>query len=687
MKLGEVLDVSQIFCTNSRTYLGQLAKRHLRIYNKITKGLTEKRTREQYLEVMMMELRSQEVRTLAPENDPLKMGMGWKVDDLSKPQILVESTFGDSHPGSAHLDQFVKEAVQAVNENGGKYCGMDRYECRKAIVADLEAEGYLVKTEPYSHNVGTCYRCHNDVEPLISAQWFVKMKPLAEEAIRVIKDGTIKFVPERFSKTYLNWMENVHDWCISRQLWWGHRIPAWYCDDCGATTVSKSDITACPHCGSSNVKQDPDTLDTWFSSALWPFSTLGWPEKTADLEHYYPTNTLVTGYDIIGFWVSRMIFSGLKYTGKAPFDTVLIHGLVRDAQGRKMSKSLGNGIDPLEIIDKYGADALRFTLATGNSPGNDMRFSDERVEASRNFANKIWNAARFILMNLGDDEKAPHIPEGLALEDKWILSLYNDLVKDVTDSLEKYELGMAVQKLYDFIWDVFCDWYIELSKIRLGGDDEKAKETAKAVLVYVMSNTLKLLHPFMPFITEEIWQTLPHDGDTIMLSPWAEFSEALSFPEEEEQMNKIMTAVKAVRNRRAEMNVAPSKKAQVFIETLNGDTFKKGTEFFKRLSSASDVSVGEKFDGMDKAVSIITESARIYIPMDELVDFEAERERLNKEKEKLQKDIDFVNGKLNNPNFVAKAPEKVVEAQRKALCEYTEKMKLLDESLNKLINK
>ena len=569
----------------------------------------------------------------------------------------------------------------------GKYAGMTTLEARKAIVKDLEDGGYIKWIEPLKHDVGTCYRCHTDIEPMVSKQWFVKMDPLAGPAIEAVEKGDIKFVPDRFKKNYMSWMRGTRDWCISRQLWWGHRIPAWYCDDCGATTVSKSDITACPHCGSSNVKQDPDTLDTWFSSALWPFSTLGWPEKTADLEHYYPTNTLVTGYDIIGFWVSRMIFSGLKYTGKAPFDTVLIHGLVRDAQGRKMSKSLGNGIDPLEIIDKYGADALRFTLATGNSPGNDMRFSDERVEASRNFANKIWNAARFILMNLGDDEKAPHIPEGLALEDKWILSLYNDLVKDVTDSLEKYELGMAVQKLYDFIWDVFCDWYIELSKIRLGGDDEKAKETAKAVLVYVMSNTLKLLHPFMPFITEEIWQTLPHDGDTIMLSPWAEFSEALSFPEEEEQMNKIMTAVKAVRNRRAEMNVAPSKKAQVFIETPYGDTFKKGTEFFKRLSSASDVSVGEKFDGMDKAVSIITESARIYIPMDELVDFEAERERLNKEKEKLQKDIDFVNGKLNNPNFVSKAPEKVVEAQRKALCEYTEKMKLLDESLNKLINK
>ena len=627
---------------------------------------------------------------ITPAHDPNDFEVG-KRHDLPMIRVLTYDGHMTGAADKAAVDAEKAAGRAAADEpdvlDCGKYAGMTALEARKAILADLEACGALKETEPLTHDVGTCYRCHNDVEPIISAQWFVKMQPLAKEALRVVNEGETKFVPDRFAKTYTNWMENVHDWCISRQLWWGHRIPAWYCDDCGATTVSKSDITACPHCGSSNVKQDPDTLDTWFSSALWPFSTLGWPEKTADLEHYYPTNTLVTGYDIIGFWVSRMIFSGLKYTGKAPFDTVLIHGLVRDAQGRKMSKSLGNGIDPLEIIDKYGADALRFTLATGNSPGNDMRFSDESVEASRNFANKIWNAARFILMNLGDDEKAPHIPEGLALEDKWILSLYNDLVKDVTDSLEKYELGMAVQKLYDFIWDVFCDWYIELSKIRLGGDDEKAKETAKAVLVYVMSNTLKLLHPFMPFITEEIWQTLPHDGDTIMLSPWAEFSEALSFPEEEEQMNKIMTAVKAVRNRRAEMNVAPSKKAQVFIETPYGDTFKKGTEFFKRLSSASDVSVGEKFDGMDKAVSIITESARIYIPMDELVDFEAERERLNKEKEKLQKDIDFVNGKLNNPNFVSKAPEKVVEAQRKALCEYTEKMKLLDESLNKLINK
>ena len=631
---------------------------------------------------LILPLVGREIPVIADENVDRDFGTGCvKITPAHDPN--------DYETGLRHnLENIiVLDNTAHINENGGKYQGLDRFEARKQIVADLDALGLLEKVEKCTHNVAHCYRCGTVLEPVASRQWFVKMKPLAEPAIAAVKNGDINYIPERFSKIYLNWMENIRDWCISRQLWWGHRIPAYYCSDCGEMTVSEEDVHVCSKCGSHNMTQEEDVLDTWFSSALWPFTTLGWPDNTADLKKYYPTSVLVTGYDIITFWVSKMIFMGLEFMGEKPFSHVFIHGLVRDAQGRKMSKSLGNGIDPLEIIDKYGADALRFALATGNSPGNDMRFSDERVEASRNFANKIWNAARFILMNLGDDEKAPHIPEGLALEDKWILSLYNDLVKDVTDSLEKYELGMAVQKLYDFIWDVFCDWYIELSKIRLGGDDEKAKETAKAVLVYVMSNTLKLLHPFMPFITEEIWQTLPHDGDTIMLSPWAEFSEALSFPEEEEQMNKIMTAVKAVRNRRAEMNVAPSKKAQVFIETPYGDTFKKGTEFFKRLSSASDVSVGEKFDGMDKAVSIITESARIYIPMDELVDFEAERERLNKEKEKLQKDIDFVNGKLNNPNFVSKAPEKVVEAQRKALCEYTEKMKLLDESLNKLINK
>lgn len=566
----------------------------------------------------------------------------------------------------------------------GKYAGMTTLEARKAIVKDLEDGGYIKSIEPIKHEVGTCYRCHTAIEPMVSKQWFVKMEPLAKPAVESVEKGEIKFVPERFTKNYMNWMRGTRDWCISRQLWWGHRIPAWYCDDCGSTTVSKNEPTKCPHCGGSNIHQDEDTLDTWFSSALWPFSTLGWPNDTEDLRHFYPTNTLVTGYDIIGFWVSRMIFSGLKYTGKAPFDTVLIHGLVRDSQGRKMSKSLGNGIDPLEIIDKYGADALRFTLATGNSPGNDMRFSDERVEASRNFANKIWNAARFILMNTDENEPSPYIPENLAIEDKWILSQYNTLVKGVTDSLEKYELGMAVQKLYDFIWDVFCDWYIELAKIRLNGDDESAKKTVKAVLVYVMSNTLKLLHPFMPFITEEIWQALPHSGETIMLSPWAKYSKDLEFSDEENEMNKIMTAIKAVRNRRAEMNVAPSKKARVYIETAYKDTFKKGSVFFTRLASASEVAVGESFDGMEKAVSIITESAKIYIPMDELIDFKAEIQRLNKEKDSLQKDIDFVNNKLNNPGFVEKAPAAVVDGQRKALSQYLEKMKMLNESIGKL---
>lgn len=574
-----------------------------------------------------------------------------------------------------------------ITEDYPAYAGMDRYEARKAIVKDLEKEGALVEIEDYSHNVGTCYRCGTTVEPRVSKQWFVKMKPLAGPAIDAVKNGETKFIPQRFEKVYFHWLENIRDWCISRQLWWGHRIPAWYCADCGEITVSRTAPDACAHCGSQNITQDPDTLDTWFSSALWPFSTLGWPEETEDLKHYYPTNTLVTGYDIIPFWVMRMMFSGIEQTGKAPFDTVLIHGLVRDAQGRKMSKSLGNGIDPLEIIDKYGADALRFTLATGNSPGNDMRFSDERVEASRNFANKIWNAARFILMNLGENEPAPHIPENLILEDKWILSLYNALVVGVTDSLEKFELGMAVQKLYDFIWDVFCDWYIEIAKIRLNGEDETAKSTVKAVLVYVMSNTLKLLHPFMPFITEEIWQTLPHEGESIMVSAWPKADSALTYAAEEAQMERIMTAIKAVRNRRAEMNVPPSKKAKVFIETAYGDTFAAGTVFFNRLASASEVQVAEQFDGMDDAVSIITESARIYIPMDELVDFQAELKRLEKEKASVQKELDMVNGKLGNENFVSKAPAAVVEKQRQAKAQLEEKMALIEESMQKIANR
>ena len=579
------------------------------------------------------------------------------------------------------IDTFTPDAH--IKEGWGRYSGMDRFEARKAIVEDLEKEGALVRIEDYSHNVGTCYRCHSNIEPRVSKQWFVKMEPLAKPAIEAVRSGETKFVPERFDKTYYHWMENIKDWCISRQLWWGHRIPAWYCDDCGEINVAREKPCKCKKCGGENLTQDPDTLDTWFSSALWPFSTLGWPDDTPDLRHYFPTDTLVTGYDIIFFWVARMIFSSCEQMGKAPFNTVLIHGLVRDAQGRKMSKSLGNGIDPLEIIDKYGADALRFTLATGNSPGNDMRFSDEKVEASRNFANKLWNAARFVLMNLGEDEPAPHVPENLALEDKWILSKFNTLVRDVTDNLDKFELGLAVQKLYDFIWDILCDWYIELCKIRLNSDDEKAKSTAKAVLVYVMSNTLKLLHPFMPFITEEIWQTLPHDGDTIMLSPWCKYDEKLAFRSEEEQMESIMTAIKAVRNRRAEMNVAPSKKAEVFIETAKPEIFEAGTTFFKRLASASDVKIADSFD-IDGTVSIVTADATIKLPLAELVDFEAERARLNKELAAAEKDLAFTNNKLNNQGFMSKAPEKVINEIKEKAAKYNEKIALLKESIAKL---
>ena len=568
-----------------------------------------------------------------------------------------------------------------ITEDYPAYAGMDRYEARKAIVRDLEAEGALVRIEDYSHNVGTCYRCHTTVEPRVSKQWFVKMEPLAKPAIECVKSGKTKFVPERFEKTYFHWMENIKDWCISRQLWWGHRIPAYYCADCGEVTVAKTAPSCCPKCG-GKVEQDPDTLDTWFSSALWPFSTLGWPDETPELKHYFPTNTLVTGYDIIFFWVARMIFSSCEQMGREPFGTVFIHGIVRDALGRKMSKSLGNGIDPLEIIDKYGADALRFTLATGNSPGNDMRFSDEKVGASRNFANKLWNASRFILMNIGDEEIDKTLPSELALEDKWVLSLYNDLVKEVTDNLEKFELGIAVQKLYDFIWDIFCDWYIELAKIRLQAGGVEA-ENAKRVLVYVMTGTLKLLHPFMPFITEEIWQTLPHEGESIMISAWPVYDSALSFPEEETEMERIMTAIRAIRNRRAEMNVAPSKKAKVYIATAYTDTFGKAGIFMQRLASASGFEVGESFD-IEGSVSIVTADAKIYIPMGDLVDFEAEKARLNKELEAVKKDLEFVNNKLSNENFVAKAPEAVVNAQREAAAKYAEKIALLEDSIAKL---
>ena len=566
-----------------------------------------------------------------------------------------------------------------MNEQAGKYAGMSLMECRKAIVADFEAAGALVKIEPTKHEVGTCYRCHTSVEPRVSKQWFVKMKPLAEPAIKAVRDGKTKFIPERFDKTYYNWMENIRDWCISRQLWWGHRIPAWYCDDCGKITVEREDPTHCAHCGSAHIHQDPDTLDTWFSSALWPFSTLGWPDKTPELAHYYPTNTLVTGYDIIFFWVARMIFSACEQMGEVPFDTVFIHGIVRDELGRKMSKSLGNGIDPLLVIDKYGADALRMTLATGNSPGNDMRYSEKKVEASRNFANKIWNAARFILMNLDGTEKAPYVPADLALEDKWILARFNALVKEVTDNLEKFELGIAIAKLYDFIWDIFCDWYIELAKIRLQRHDETT-ETAKAVLIYVLSETLKLLHPFMPFITEEIWQTLPHEGETIMLSPWPKFDEALCFDAEEATMNSIMEAIRAIRNRRAEMNVAPSKKAHVYIATEKKDVFAAAVVFMQRLASAEEVILGDSFD-LDGAVSIVTADAKIYIPMGDLVDFEAERKRLQKEKEGAEKKLSGIQAKLSNPGFLAKAPAAVVEGQRAEEAKLIEKLRMIEESL------
>ena len=571
-----------------------------------------------------------------------------------------------------------------IKDGWGKYSGMDRYEARKAIVEDLKAEGALLEIEDYSHNVGTCYRCGTTIEPKVSKQWFVSMKPLAGPAIDAVKNEETKFVPKRYEKTYFHWLENIRDWCISRQLWWGHRIPAWYCDDCGEITVSRENVTKCSKCGSEHVHQDPDTLDTWFSSALWPFSTLGWPEETEDFKKYYPTNTLVTGYDIIPFWVMRMMFSGIEQTGKVPFDTVLIHGLVRDSQGRKMSKSLGNGIDPLLVIDEYGADALRFTLATGNSPGNDMRFSDERVKASRNFANKLWNAARFVLMYLGEDYKYSGLPSELLLEDKWIISKANSLAKEVTENLNKYELGIAVQKLYDFIWDVYCDWYIEIAKIRLQGDDEKAKDNAKAVLVFALTYILKLLHPFMPFITEEIYQAIPHDTESIMVSEWCKYDESLNFADDEAKMEKIMSAIKAIRNRRAEMNIAPSRKAKVYVETTEAETFMSGVEFIKRLASANDVEVTSSFGDLGNVVTIITDDAKIYIPLGDLVDFEAEKKRLEKELAAAEDKLAFINKKLNNPGFVNKAPEKVVAQNREDAAKLEEKIAQIKKSIEEI---
>ena len=569
-----------------------------------------------------------------------------------------------------------------INKQGGKYEGLDRYEARKQIVKDLEECGALIKIEDHAHNVGTCYRCKTTVEPLTSDQWFVKMEPLAKEALRVVYDKEVQFVPERFTKTYTNWMENVHDWCISRQLWWGHRIPAFYCDDCGEMTVSKEDITVCPKCGKS-VRQENDVLDTWFSSALWPFSTLGWPEETPEYKYYYPTSTLVTGYDIIFFWVARMIFSACEHTKKPPFRHVFIHGIVRDSQGRKMSKSLGNGIDPLEVIDKYGADALRFTLTTGNSPGNDMRFYWERVESSRNFANKIWNAARFVLMNLEVEEIT--LPKNPQLEDKWIISRYNSVVKAVTENLDNFELGVALSNLYDFVWDEFCDWYIELVKPRLYGDNQESKLDAQRTLCYVLTGILKLMHPFMPFITEEIFCALPTNEETIMTSQWPLYTDTLNFPEEEKKMQVICEAIKSVRNIRTEMNVPPSRRASMIIVTDDKALFESGIAFYEKLAGAKDVVVTDSEANIPEgSVSVIVEGAKIFMPMDELIDTEKEKERLTKEKERLQSEIDRVEKKLSNEGFVSKAPAKLIEEEKAKGVKYKEMYDKVVEALAKL---
>ncbi len=573
-----------------------------------------------------------------------------------------------------------------INENGGKYNGMDRYECRKAIVKDLEEQGYLIKTEPYSHNVGTCYRCHNDVEPLISAQWFVKMEPLAKEALRIVKDGGVRFVPDRFTKIYNNWMENVHDWCISRQLWWGHQIPAWYCADCGHINVSRDDPVKCEQCGSTKLTRDEDVLDTWFSSALWPFSTLGWPDlDSADLKYWYPTTDMVTGYDIIFFWVARMIFSGMEQMKKEPFKTVFIHGLVRDDKGRKMSKSLGNGIDPLEMADTYGADALRFNLITGNSPGNDMRFYVEKCEAMRNFANKIWNASRYVLMNLSVDE--PGLPDvsKLELEDKWVLSKLNTLIREVTENMDAYELGVASAKVYDFIWDTYCDWYIELTKARLYDADDESKRIAQQVLVYVLDQLLRLLHPFMPFITEEIWQAIPHEGDFLIRAEWPTPNAALDFAAEADALEMVKNAISAIRARRAEMNVPPSRKAALYVVSAHNDYFRQGEGFIRRLAYADQVVLcDEDPKGHEDMLCVVTADAKLYIPLDQLIDTEKELARIAKEKENCLKQIAMFEGKLSNESFVSRAPEKVVNDQRDKLAKAKALLEQLEGSEKRL---
>ena len=580
----------------------------------------------------------------------------------------------------AEADELIASGKVTQNEpevlDCGKYAGMTTLEARKAILEDLEKGGYIKEIEPLKHDVGTCYRCKTTIEPMVSKQWFVRMEPLAGPAMESVEKGEIRFVPDRFKKNYMSWMRGTRDWCISRQLWWGHRIPAWYCDDCGETIVSKTDVTSCPKCGGTNLTQDPDTLDTWFSSALWPFSTLGWPDETEDLKHYFPTNTLVTGYDIIGFWVSRMIFSSLAYTGKPPFDTVLIHGLVRDALGRKMSKSLGNGIDPLEIIDKYGADALRFTLVTGNSPGNDMRFSWDRVEANRNFANKIWNASRFILMNLPEEGVKKPKETSLHDADKWILSRANKLTRVVTENMDKYEIGMAADRLYEFIWDELCDWYIEMVKPRLYGEDEESKHAALYTLRTVLMTSLKLLHPYMPFVTEAIYGSLQplaadlYPEESIMISAWPVYDETMDYEEAERRTQMIMEAVRGIRNVRSGMNVPLSRKSKVYVVSESEEIreiFEHGRVFFATLGKASEVMIQKNTEGIAKdALSVQLAGATIYIPLEDLVDIDKEIERLEKEKIRLEGELKRVDGMLSNERFLSKAPEsKIREEQEK----------------------
>ena len=623
---------------------------------------------------------------ITPAHDPNDFEVGLRHD-----LPIVRCFTYDGHMTGAEdvaaYEELKSKGMLSENEpevlDCGKYAGMTTDEARKAIVDDLKFLGLLKEVEPLSHDVGTCYRCHTTIEPMVSKQWFVKMAPLAAPAIDAVRSGDTQFIPKRSEKIYFHWLENIRDWCISRQLWWGHRIPAYYCDKCGETVVSKEAVHTCPACGCDHMTQDPDTLDTWFSSALWPFSTLGWPDDTEELKYFYPTDTLVTGYDIIFFWVVRMMFSGIHNMGDVPFRTVFIHGLIRDEQGRKMSKSLGNGVDPIEVIDKYGADALRFFLATGNSPGNDMRFSEARVESCRNFANKLYNASRFVLMNIEGHDVPLTLPEKLKLEDKWVLSTLNTLCKDVTDNLEKFELGIAVQKLYDFIRDCFCDWYIELKKTDLYSDDAASAQNARQVLVYVLDKILKLLHPFMPFITEEIWQNIPHEGDTIMLQKYPEYTEELAFEREAEDMQKIMKAITAIRTQRNEMNVPPSKRAKLYIATKTAETFAHGVEFFKKLASATDVDIDLNFD-IDGAVTVVTADAKIYIPMNELVDKEAELKRLNKELEQTERMLKQDEGKLNNPGFMGKAPAAVIEKIKNQAVREREKIALIKAAIEQL---